>query len=191
MRNRGFTLIELLVVIAIVGVLSTIVLVSVNGSRRGAEASKVLEAHQTITQAFEIWMGDTGLDLYPDQDEYSTSGAVCGNDEPPLSATDLFANVQNLQGWEGPYLQSVPTMPWGAEFTYDNDSDTWPDDGSNAGVNLMMQYCTSANGTRAHRIAERIDRIVDNNDGRTVGKIRWSSSTSSGAVRILLSPEGD
>lgn len=188
---KGFTLIELLVVISIIGLLSVIVMVAVNSARRGAEASKVQSDFRQIRQAFNIWMSDTGITLLPRQNDYDIIAAVCGNDEPPISATDLFINASSLPGWSGPYLGTIPKTPWGAEYTYDNDGDQWPTYGSSSGVNLMLQYCNSSNGRRAQALAARIDRNVDNGDGRSSGQIRWSSSSSSGTVRILIAPLGD
>ncbi len=52
MNNRGFTLIELLVVIAIIGILSSIVLVSVDSARnKGANAAVYATFHQIANQA--------------------------------------------------------------------------------------------------------------------------------------------
>lgn len=59
--KRGFTLIELLVVIAIIGVLSSVVLVSLNTARaRASDAKKKVELRQ-IALALNTYYLQTGL----------------------------------------------------------------------------------------------------------------------------------
>jgi prepilin-type N-terminal cleavage/methylation domain-containing protein len=59
-RQRGFTLIELLVVISVIGLLSSVVLVTVNKSR--ANARDVVRAQDliNITKALELYYTDHG-----------------------------------------------------------------------------------------------------------------------------------
>lgn len=62
-RERGFTLIELLVVISIIGLLSSVVLASLNGARMKArDAKRLFDLHQ-IRLALEQYYDDHGT--YP------------------------------------------------------------------------------------------------------------------------------
>lgn len=63
-RNKGFTLIELLVVIAIIGILSSVVLASLNTARaKGRDARRVSDIKQ-IQLALELY-ADQNLGKYP------------------------------------------------------------------------------------------------------------------------------
>jgi len=52
---RGFTLIELLVVIAIIGILSSVVLFFVNGSRKDAAIANIKANMMTIQKQAELY----------------------------------------------------------------------------------------------------------------------------------------
>ncbi|PJE59619.1 MAG: hypothetical protein COU85_02640 [Candidatus Portnoybacteria bacterium CG10_big_fil_rev_8_21_14_0_10_44_7] len=54
-KNRGFTLIELLVVIAIIGLLASIVLVSLNSARTRARDAKAQSDLRQIATAMELY----------------------------------------------------------------------------------------------------------------------------------------
>ncbi|TSC67031.1 MAG: general secretion pathway protein G, partial [Parcubacteria group bacterium Gr01-1014_72] len=63
-KNKGFTLIELLVVIAIIGILSSVVLASLNSTRtRARDARRVADIKQ-IQVALELYFDTNGE--YPD-----------------------------------------------------------------------------------------------------------------------------
>lgn len=63
MRSRGFTLIELLVVISIIGLLSSVILSSVNTARtRGKDARRLSDLKQ-VQLALELYFSENGA--YP------------------------------------------------------------------------------------------------------------------------------
>lgn len=57
-KERGFTLIELLVVIAIIGMLSSVVLSSLNGARKKARDARRLSDLKQLQTALELYYSD-------------------------------------------------------------------------------------------------------------------------------------
>ena len=98
--ERGFTLVELLVVIAIIGILSAVVLASLNTAReRGRDAKRIGDLNN-VRLALEFYFDDVGDGAYPetldllvaaghlpvvpldpngDPYDYSALGADCGD----------------------------------------------------------------------------------------------------------------
>ncbi|MBA7596523.1 hypothetical protein ES703_03497 [subsurface metagenome] len=95
MKKRGFTLIELLVVIAIIGILSSIVLVSMGGARKSArDATRKADMRQIIT-AQEMYYGE--------HDAYFTSSVSW----PPSIST---------------YMPRTPTDPGTGTYVWINNT---------------------------------------------------------------------
>ena len=85
LRRRAFTIIELLVVIAIIGIISSIVLVSLSGTRNKAKVAKVLNFSQSVEHALGayavgMWSFDEGSGAtIHDRSGYGNHGTIYGD----------------------------------------------------------------------------------------------------------------
>lgn len=92
--QRGFTLIELLVVIAIIGMLSSVVLASLNTARESARDARRLADIKQLQTALELSYDSDTLPRYPD------------------ALSSLVSNG---------HIQAMPVDPrTGSEYYYDN-----------------------------------------------------------------------
>jgi len=103
-KSKGFTLIELLVVIAIIGILATIVLVSLNSARQKARDSRRVGDMRQIALALEMYYDDNASTGYP-------------GDADILTCDDWAAMVTALEASPG-YMTKVPTDPGGGSVAY-------------------------------------------------------------------------
>lgn len=105
--KRGFTLIELLVVISIIGMLSSIVMVSVASAReKGRDAARISQIHQ-IDLAVQLYIADNNK--APDL------GGTCG--PAALSSVCIARSSENGSAWQAftsdiqKYMSKVPNDP--------------------------------------------------------------------------------
>jgi type II secretion system protein G len=104
--NKAFTLIELLVVIAIIGILSTVVLVSLNSARIKARDAKRLADFKQIQNALEMYYNDNNH--YPVQ-QVASGGRLGG--------------WENLESDLSPYINPLPRHPGTEPYYYDGGED--------------------------------------------------------------------
>ncbi|MCR4274960.1 MAG: prepilin-type N-terminal cleavage/methylation domain-containing protein [Candidatus Campbellbacteria bacterium] len=96
--TRGFTLIELLVVIAIIGILSSVVLASLNSAREKSRDAKRVSDVKNVQLALELYFDSCGQ--YPD-----ALLATANNGCPTGVAF-------------GDYLSAMPADPLGGVYQY-------------------------------------------------------------------------
>ncbi|HEY2662981.1 MAG TPA: type II secretion system major pseudopilin GspG [Candidatus Binataceae bacterium] len=111
-KQDGFTLIEIMVVILILGLLATIVVQSLRGATDKAKRTKATADLAELKTALDRYYLDSGS--YPTTDQglqalvsVPTSGRIPANYE------------------EGGYIQRVPQDPWGSNYVYQSNGNTY------------------------------------------------------------------
>jgi len=106
--KRGFTLIELLVVVAIIGMLSSVVLASLNTARGNARDARRQQDLKQIQTALELYYNDNNA--YPGE-TWCDSSQGSGGSSCPLGGSDWTASSQIYQALVPTYIQSLPADP--------------------------------------------------------------------------------
>ncbi len=105
-RQRGFTIIELLIVMAILGMLAVMVAPNLFNQADGARRDAAMSQISAIASALDTHRLDVG--------------------QYPEDLQGLMENTSDRASWNGPYLNNdVPRDPWGFEFQYSVDGNTY------------------------------------------------------------------
>lgn len=127
---RGFTLVELLVVIAIIGILSTIVVVSLVRARAVGKNISAQADISAIRNAITLLLEDTG--------KWPNGCPSDGVSNPEVNINDAQAGIVNqptvgdqgdgcewtaedVAAWSGPYIVNTLTDAWGNAYYFDPD----------------------------------------------------------------------
>jgi len=97
-KRRAFTLVEILLVMTIIAILAALVIPKMVGrseQARNTAARADISSIKTALDAFEV---DNGF--------------------YPKSIQDLVTVPSNAKNWHGPYLEKVPSDPWGNAYAY-------------------------------------------------------------------------
>jgi prepilin-type N-terminal cleavage/methylation domain-containing protein len=140
-RNRGFTLIELLVVIAIIGVLSSIVIASLNNARNKGNDAAIKADMSGLRSAAEIYYGTagdygartfvascstTGTGVFADSNVQSyIVDAVAKSGQTAATAAKCVANVAGGYYVIAVQLKSSATLGWCVDNVGSSQQITW------------------------------------------------------------------
>ena len=109
--KKGFTLIELLVVIAIIGVLSSVVVISLTSAREKSRDARRMQDIAQIHRAIELYINA--------HNEAPPIISGCHLVVPSSDMTRTYDFVNEMCGWEtladelSPYIERLPEDPCG------------------------------------------------------------------------------
>ncbi len=127
-NKRGFTLIELLVVVAIIGLLSSVILASLNSARSKARDAVRLSDIKQISNALELYYSNNGV--YPSGQFLSIK-----NTSDPNSVWQCCGGSAFIAAL-APYLPKLPIDPKNNDVTcYANGAHFYTYQSFNAGKN--------------------------------------------------------
>ncbi|HEY1042210.1 MAG TPA: prepilin-type N-terminal cleavage/methylation domain-containing protein [Candidatus Paceibacterota bacterium] len=178
MRNRGFTLIELLVVIAIIGILSSVVLASLNTARERAKIANAVAQLRELRNVVAAYYADTGR--YP-----ADCGLTC------TQSTDPYLNALGVSGWAGPYFSGGVwnlRHPWNGHFSIasaDVTGDGTPELYFFLDEDAPGTDSNNNQGVISTESLQRIDQIIDDGNLAT-GKARGDGNGFTSAVGELV-----
>lgn len=141
--SRGFTLIELLVVIAIIGILSSVVLASLNSTRMKARDARRSADINQVRAALEMYHSDYGS--YP-QGRSASGTLVADNSGSSLPGTIQFGLVGYMQVVRDPlyagvsgdygYVRAPGGQSYGLRIYYEQLAPTYTSCKTGADINL-------------------------------------------------------
>ncbi len=138
--TRGFTLIELLVVIAIIGILASIVLVSLNSARNKGKDARIISDVQQVRTALESGYNGSG---YPDLN-YVAANCNAASVVTTNLATMSNGSAGNCTNSSGPQNTIINQLV---------------SDAQTQGGNIFV---TVANGNNAYALFGRLSSVATN-----------------------------
>jgi len=144
-KEKGFTLIELLVVIAIIGILASIVLVSINSARQKAKRASAISTLKSVMGELTLCADDNGEAVTGDAP--ATDGPICCSDGDPAycsvtpddlldSHTVVWPDIETKTGYA--YGASSGDLTTNADYTYMAIS---PDDTNPINCSFSTKAC--------------------------------------------------
>jgi len=163
MKNKSFTLIELLVVIAIIGLLASIILVSLKGVREKAEIARGLEFSQSIQHA----LGADAVGIWSfDEDSGSTA-----NDNSGYGNSGTLYNFASPYGWTSETPHKIVGSGQGKYALSFDGVDDYVRDSTPTGLNFVSTNQITIEAWFKLTGHSAYDGIISINDGSCAYRI--------------------
>ncbi len=117
--SSGFTLIEIIVNIAIIAILAAIAIPAYTIFKDKANIGKVKSDLRAIQNAVEILASDT--EKWPGGIEVGLINKKKISDLSKKESGLITEDSNKFPNWAGPYIESIPTDPWGREYFFEGD----------------------------------------------------------------------
>lgn len=164
-KNKGFTILELLVVIAIIGILSAIIMASLNTSRSKARDAKRVEEIRQMINGLEIYYNSTGS--YPSKAQLQNPNKAQNPLSPYLwpiprdPKTNAFYNYTGIRQGAN---QSTACVGYHIGASFENNNQLLQND-SDFNSNTVNRCVTAASGTGTSPSANTGFSGLDNQAG--------------------------
>lgn len=183
-KQKAFTIIELVVVIAIIGVLATIVTVSVQNYMVKARASRIVSEFENIEKAFHMLAAESNINEWWLETDFGLGSS------PRISSIVSITTTTNPGYKFKNFLSTAPEPPIsGAYYYYDNDGDTMSSYNCSCctGVNIILYNC----GSLCSKYFDVVNELVDGDEQypKCQGKVRTNSSVTYISISIATSKE--
>jgi len=184
MKKQGFTAMEVVVVMGIISVLFSFVLDTVNTLRDRGQAARVIQDVESIKSALQIRF--SGLTRYPTEEglEAAYAGSL-------VAGSITVQDMVEVGMFEGALARPPQALLGDMEYFYDSD-------GSDKGVPYNPGSCGSytendhgvnvivTNAITTHpAVVATLDKIVDNGDGLTCGKVRRATPLDNSLIYTI------
>ncbi len=152
-HQKAFTLIELLVVIAIIGILSSVVLASVNTARKRSRDARRQQDLKSMQNALELYYNGVGAEGYVLQTTATTGAADATTALAPLVSNGLMPMIPvDPLGSATPYYY-VSNAARSAYCIAAEMEGSGTNDGCISSLNTAMDTVTGGSTTNDYRVA--------------------------------------
>ena len=139
-QTKGFTLIELLVVIAIIGILSSVVLASLNGARESARDSRRQTDLNQVRTSLALFRDQCGE--FPSESEAAVSGSLGSANSCGTTLSDHMSQVPTDPS-TGDYVYASNNQNDGYCLAASLEGDSVPDDSASSSDGACSNIDTS------------------------------------------------